>query len=211
MKPVAEGTIRFSCTLEPCGNGLPEPHVRELDAWRTLLRRLGLIGRDEHRYGGFGFGNLSVRDPHDRRCFFVTGSQTGQLPTLESRHFTRVLEWSLERFAVRAEGELPPSSEALTHALIFDADASVQSVFHVHDPDTWAMVYQLALPATPERVGYGTPEMASAVSGLLAGHRTRPLVFATLGHEDGIFACGRSVSEAGRALVGSLALALAAR
>src|SRR5262245_45259733 len=57
--------------------------ARSLTAWREVLARLGLIGRDPSRYEGLGYGNVSARvGPlgdvgRGRRRFLVTGSQTG--------------------------------------------------------------------------------------------------------------------------------------
>ncbi len=63
----------------------------------------------------------------------------------------------------------------------------------------------MRLPATPEDVAYGSPAMANAVGVLFKRHAARPMLFATLGHEDGIFACGYSADDTGAALVRALA------
>ena len=52
--------------------------------WRALLYQHKLIGQDPMRYGGYGYGNLSVRlAPYDAppalRAFIISGSQTGEL------------------------------------------------------------------------------------------------------------------------------------
>ena len=57
-------------------------------------------------------------------------------------------------------------------------------------------------------VDYGSPEMVVAVAELMAAHHSRPLVFATLGHEDGVFACGATARDTGGLLVSYLARAL---
>ena len=69
----------------------------------------------------------------------------------------------------------------------------------------------MGLAAIGADVGYGSTQMAEAVSALLRTHRTRPLVFVTLGHEDGVFACGGSAEATGGALVAALARALERR
>ena len=206
-----EGTIRFHYSLEPPERTIGAPVFAELDAWRTLLRRLGLIGRDPSRYAGYGFGNVSVRDGDEPRTFWITATQTGGRERLDVHDVCRVVEWDLATTSLRAEGTAAPSSEALTHAAIYVADRSVQWVLHAHDPDTWRAAYVLSLPTTAPHVEYGTVEMAEAVSSLLRQHVERPILFATLGHEDGIFACGRTAAEAGCAIVRSLAQALERR
>jgi ribulose-5-phosphate 4-epimerase/fuculose-1-phosphate aldolase len=205
-----EGTIRFRYTLAP-GRTIATGVLVELDAWRTVLRRLGLVGSDPRRYGGYGFGNLSVRDAIEPRTFWITATQTGAIERLAACDVCRVVDWDLPAFRLRAEGSAAPSSEALTHAAIYLADASVQWVLHTHDPDTWRAAAALDMPTVPPRVEYGTVEMAEAVSRLLRQHDERPILFATLGHEDGIFACGHTATEAGCAIVRSFAQALERR
>lgn len=202
-----EGVIRFRHTLRP-GPSVPRSVFGPLDAWRTVLKRLGLLGSDPRRYDGLGFGNVSMRDPDRPTTFWITATQTGELGRIEPRHMCRVVDWDLAAFSLTAEGALPPSSEALTHAAIYRADASVACVLHVHDPDTWHRAVELRLPVVARDVEYGTVAMAEAVSRLLKTNTTRPLVFATLGHEDGVFGVGGTADAIGCALVRSLGTAL---
>ena len=102
----------------------------------------------------------------------------------------------------------PPSSETLTHAMVYAADPAITWVFHVHSPELWRASARLGLPCTAPDVPYGTREMADAVAVLARTLPARPLVFATLGHEDGVFACGSDARTTGAALVARLAEAL---
>jgi len=106
-------------------------------------------------------------------------------------------------------GSEPPSSETLTHAMIYAADPRIGWVFHGHSPEIWQRAEALALPCTPVAVPYGSQEMVRAVAELLATHQSRPLLFATLGHTDGVFACGPTARDTGGLLVSYLARALA--
>jgi ribulose-5-phosphate 4-epimerase/fuculose-1-phosphate aldolase len=85
--------------------------------------------------------------------------------------------------------------------MVYAADPRIGWIMHVHAPVIWRATAQLDLPATPEDVEYGSPAMARAVGTLLSRHEARPMLFATLGHADGIFACGGSADETGTALV----------
>ncbi len=178
-------------------------------AWRTILRQLELIGRQPNRYDGYAYGNLSVRDPIQANRFFVTASQTGGEARFERSHLVRIDRWDVQRFEVDANGAAPPSSESITHGMLYAADPSIAWVIHVHSPAIWRAATRLGLPVTPETVPYGSAAMASAVSGLLGRHPDRPFVFATLGHEDGVFACGASAEDTGAALIRALADSLA--
>jgi hypothetical protein len=203
-----EGAIRFAYGLEAPEGDVAEPAVLQaLAGWRAVLKRLALVGQDPARYGGQGFGNLSCRERPGVGAFVITASQTAGAEGLNDSDLVRVLYASPERFWVDAVGRQPPSSETLTHAAIYQADATVGCVLHAHSPDIWRRAAALALPATPEDVPYGSPEMAKAVA-LLLEQPSRPVVFVTLGHEDGVFACAANATAAANALVHVLARAL---
>jgi ribulose-5-phosphate 4-epimerase/fuculose-1-phosphate aldolase len=179
-------------------------------AWRTILRQLELIGRDPTRYDGFAYGNLSVRDGAETCAFFVTASQTGGDSNFDRSHLVRVDRWDAARFEVRATGAAPPSSESITHGMLYAADPSIAWVMHVHSPPIWRNANRLELPLTAANVRYGSVAMASAVAALMQQVRGRPIAFATLGHEDGVFVGGASAGETGALLVRTLATALGA-
>lgn len=206
----AEGTIRFAYGLEPPDGTIADAatlHV--LRGWRAVFKRLGLLGQDPERYRGLGFGNLSSRDRARDGAFLITASQTAAAPELTDDDLVHVTHCDPARFWVDATGHQPPSSETLTHAMIYQADPTIGWIFHAHSPDIWQRAGELDLPATPADVPYGSQAMASAVAELLAEHHVRPVTFVTLGHQDGVFACAASAEEAGGALLSALARALA--
>ena len=202
-----EGTIQFAYELTPCSTPpLDAPAFAELSAWRSILFDLELIGQVKEMYLGFAYGNVSVRaDEGDD--FIVTASQTSGVTSLLAEHLVRITHCNLERFWVDAQGEAPPSSESLTHAMIYAADPRMRCVFHVHSPTLWRNRAALALPETPMDVSYGSPAMVQAVRDLMDKHQSRPLTFATAGHEDGIFTCGHTLRDCGGLLISYLAKA----
>ena len=203
----AEGVIQFAYTLErPQGPALEPEAFADLSAWRSILQSLSLLGQDPDRYEGAGFGNMSLRDGE---AFVVTASQTGGEPTLDGEMLTRVTHCNVERFWVEAEGTQPPSSESVTHGMIYAADPRLKCVFHVHSPELWGAREALHLPQTNADVGYGSPQMSTAVATLLNENQSRPIVFATAGHEDGIFSCAANPRDCGGLLVTYLAKARA--
>ena len=209
MGQPTEGVIRFRYSLRPPAAPFDGETLAVLNAWRRILRGVGLLGQTPTRYDGYGFGNVSAREGGANGAFLITGTQTGALDALQPTAFTRVVGVDLAGFAAEAEGVTAPSSEALTHASIYRADASIRWVFHGHSPDIFAAVQALALPTIAAAVEYGTSEMAGAVAALLAQHPARPLVFVSLGHEDGVFACGADADAVGAGLITTLARALA--
>lgn len=204
-----EGTIRFAYGLQPPeGPVTDSATLHTLRGWRSVLRRLDLVGQDPARYEGLSFGNLSQRDRERPEQFVITASQTAGFPELEDADLVRVTHCNTSRFWVDALGHQPPSSETLTHAMIYQAEASVGCVFHVHSPDIWLQADELDLPGTEVDVPYGSPAMAGAVAELLARHRA-PVAFVTRGHRDGVFACADSAETAGAVLIHLLARAMA--
>lgn len=181
------------------------PGLARLNAWRTVLHRLGLIGQDPARYGGLGYGNLSQRLKDE--TFLVTATQTGHLAHLEPEHYVRVLWASPEDNALRAEGPAPPSSEALTHAALYAADARIRFVIHVHCPEIWRQAERLCLAVTAPDCAYGTPELAGEVSRMAAASGL-PGLLVMGGHEDGILVFGAELSPTAGLLIDTLAEAL---
>ncbi len=208
-----EGVIKFSLDFTEAPAVLPE-EIAELNAWRQILFRLGLVGRDPARYGGLGYGNVSLRlppwdSPGDRRPFLVSGTQTGGLPDLGPGHYTTVLSCHPGENRIVASGPIRPSSEALTHGALYALDPSLRVVLHVHSPAIWRRAAELGIPLTSAEAAYGTPEMAAEVRRLFVDPAVRSgRLLAMGGHEDGLVAFGATAEEAGLPLVAALARAL---
>jgi ribulose-5-phosphate 4-epimerase/fuculose-1-phosphate aldolase len=205
-----EGVIRFD--LEFTG-ALPVtiPALDELNAWRLILRQLGLVGQDSERYGGYGFGNISWRlppfdAPENHRPFIISGSQTGHLTELSDDGFATVSAYDASLNRVVATGPIKPSSESLTHGSVYNVNNDIRVILHVHSPAIWHCASILNLPSTDVHVTYGTPAMAQEVGRLFEDvDHIETGVFVMGGHEDGVIAFGRTVDEAGSVLVRALA------
>ena len=208
--PPTEGAIRFSFELTPAhaADALPPAQFHCLAAWRDILRHLRLLGRDVRRYDGYHYGNLSVRDPACARRFFITASQSSGRRRLPARQIVRIDTWDIQRFALTATGAAAPSSESVSHAMVYAVDPDIGWVMHVHSAVIWQRAEALGLPCISADVVYGSPAMAHGIAHLLTQRRERPLVFTTLGHGDGVFAAGADAHATGGALVRTLAHAL---
>jgi hypothetical protein len=215
-----EGVIRFEVEHET--GALEERRYAEtarvLIAWREVLGRLGLIGRDAARYDGLGYGNASARcGPmgdvgRGRRSFLVTGSQTGGRRDMTLADFCLVERYDVAGHRVASRGRVPPSSESLTHAALYDIAPAARVVLHGHAPEIWKHGRELGVVSTAPGILNGTPEMAREVQRLFresAFSSTGVLVMS--GHEDGVLSFGRTAEEAGGVLVETLARALALR
>jgi L-ribulose-5-phosphate 4-epimerase len=189
--PEKEGVVKYTVTHTTARLVLP-PEMADLLTWRRRMREVDLIGADAH---GIGYGNLSIR-LYSSPGFIITGSQSSGLAEVDQRHFAKVTVIDLDRNALCSTGELPPSSEALTHAALYQMHASIRAVVHVHSRPIWT-AHRDRLPTTRDEVAYGTPEMAYEMIRL---YKRTPLALQGAvvmgGHQDGVIAFGRTVEEA---------------
>ena len=178
--------------------------LAELNSSRTVLKLKALIGQDPMRYGGDGFGNISIRV--DGLMFLISGSQTGHLDCLTVRDIALVERFNIQQNQLTASGLTKPSSESMTHGVCFQAFSGIGAVVHVHSPDIWQAVDVLALPFTDQSIPYGTPRMAQAVTELLERHYQvdQPTIFAMKGHEDGVVVVGESLESCTSSLLDCL-------
>ena len=171
--------------------------ISELNAWRNLLFELGLTGQDPFRYGGLGFGNVSLRTTDSQ--FLISGSQTGGISQLGIEHYVMVLAADPAQNRIESFGPIKPSSESMTHAAVYAACPEIECVLHVHHPGIWEASESLQLPSTPPEVAYGTMAMANEIGRL--ARESRGPVIAMKGHTDGLIAIGSSIKTAGLALI----------
>jgi len=210
-----EGVIRFrayhrSAALDPQVHGIVG---QPLIAWRNRLQGAGLVGCDPNRYGGVGFGNLSGRLPPfpglpGARPFLITGTQTSGLPSLSLVDMCVVNRYDPKYNRVESLGLVRPSSESMTHGVLYDADPAIRYVFHGHSPVVWEQAWALDILVTDPAVEYGTPAMCREVERLLrdsAVARGRVLVMG--GHRDGILAFGKTADDVGQTLMDLLSVA----
>lgn len=209
-----EGVIKFSAEHErtPLDPQRYGPLACQLVAWREVLSKLQLVGQDDARYGGAGYGNVSARvgpaGVRGARAMLITGTQTGAAAHIGLAQLCLVERYDYDRNWVKSRGQVDPSSETMTHGAIYDLSPAIRFVFHAHSPVIWRAADALRIPATDERVAYGTPDMARAVQQLYYGSTlSSKRVLAMRGHADGVIVFGGTAEEAGQTLVNVLARA----
>jgi ribulose-5-phosphate 4-epimerase/fuculose-1-phosphate aldolase len=205
MQPT-EGVIKFDLVYTDA-ESVDVENFGSLDNWRTKLHQLAMIGQDPDRYDGYGFGNVSQRIPpykqsRGARRFLISGTQTGDQSRLGLSGYTVVEKYDVGINRVIASGPVRPSSESLTHGMIYDMDDEIRVILHVHSPAIWLSASVQGLPVTDARVPYGTPAMAREIERLFNETDVRQQqIFSMGGHEDGIVAFGRSADAAGNVLL----------
>ena len=201
--PQQEVVIKFHLEHTP-SEPLSQAVLAELDTWREWMFSRSLIGEIDSPQGKVGFGNISCRMPEG---FAITGSQTGHLARLSPLHYTLVTDCQLEKNRVVSRGPIRPSSESLTHAVLYRVDKTINWVMHAHNKPIWQAAEELGLPRTAAGVAYGSPEMASETMRLFNETDVRQQgIFAMAGHEDGIVSFGETAEQAAEVLQRHLAL-----
>ena len=198
-----EGVIQFDLQWQQ--TGVINADLTALNAWRDILWKLGLIGQDPDRYHGADFGNVSQRQGSSEQ-FIISGSQTGHMAQIHERHYALITDFDPAANRVVAEGPIRPSSESMTHGVIYRLDTTANCVLHVHSPDIWNAASELSLPMTRAEANYGTPEMTEEVRRLLSETDVRERnIFAMGGHQDGVIAFGTTPEAAAVCLITTLA------
>lgn len=191
-----KGYIQYECDWQPAPSPAG-PLVAELIAWRDRLFARGLIGVYPD---GIGFGNVSARDGED---FIITGTATGSIPFLEPAHVTRVVDYDIEANRVSCRGPLQASSEALSHAAVYEAAPAANVVIHVHHLRLWQHLCG-RIGTTDASAEAGTPAMARAIAALFRAANPPRGIFAMGGHREGIMAYGARFADAAQALLRAL-------
>lgn len=192
---LSEEGIKFNCQwieLPP----LELERIAALNVWRDKLYEKGLIGVTPD---GIGYGNISIRAWEHQ--FIISGAGTGKLKKLGPEHYTLVASYDIDENSVIARGPIKPSSESLTHAMIYECRSDVNAVIHVHDAGLWKKLLETH-PSTGKDVPYGSPEMAREIQRLFTEqHLSDHGIFAMAGHENGVICFGKNLDEAGEILL----------
>jgi len=197
-----EGVIKYQLHHKPA-TFQATWDIAAINSWRTLLYQLELIGRQESRYQGYGYGNISQRTQGEQ--FLISGTQTGGIAELLAENYCLVEVADLMHNTLYSTGPCKPSSEALSHASVYAQDQRIQCVIHAHSPDIWHATEMLQLACTSRDVAYGTPEMAIAIANLIKSRQLQQqAVFTMLGHEDGVIAFGQNFPQAAFMMINTL-------
>ena len=187
-----EGYIKYQSHWSP-GPAPDATAACKLEEWRRPLYVAGLVGHNKEF--DVGFGNISVRCGKPGQ-FMITGTQTGHLERTNEQHYSLVTGYNIERNEVSCAGPSQASSEAMTHAAIYELDSSINAIVHVHSRSLWKR-YLNTLPTTSVDVEYGTPEMAQEFRLLYSNTAFGIQGIAVMGgHDEGLIGIGESLEQA---------------
>jgi L-ribulose-5-phosphate 4-epimerase len=178
---MSEGVIKFKIKEWNKTSALDENLWLELEALRSKLYSLKLIGFDEKLK--IGYGNISKRI--DEKSFVITASQTGHLPKLDGNGYCIIREADLDKNSVIGEGAGNPSSE------------SINSVIHVHSDKMWKMMIDKGFSSTPPEAEYGSLLLSEKIGDIVKNlSMGKPLSIVMKGHENGIIIAGSTLNNA---------------
>ena len=189
---IDEGYIKYQSRWSP-GLAADVDTALTLERSRRLLFAANLIGHYEDL--NIGYGNISVRHTQPGQ-FLISGTQTGYLNRTSEQHYSLVIHYDIAKNEVSCTGPVQASSEAMTHAAIYELAEKIGAVVHVHSKTLWKKLLN-RLPTTNSEVGYGTPEMAYEFRRLYEETDFCMEGLAVMGgHEEGLIAIGESLELA---------------
>jgi len=166
-------------------DNIPEDtRIYEIIGLGEKFKKMGLL---PHEDGG-NAGNISFRN---NEGFVITagGKDKGKL---SQRDFVQVLKVSMDSMKVIAEGEEQPSSETLSHDILYKERKDINAIIHVHDDLVLENAHKLNIKSTERKHSYGTPELAKDIQKSIGKEN----FIAVRGH--GVISIGKSLWEAGK-------------
>jgi L-ribulose-5-phosphate 4-epimerase len=186
-----EGVTKYDCVFRKT-KAPAETSIGELNEVRNRLFSLGLIGVYPD---GIGYGNISRRIQTVNE-FIISGTQTGREPHLTAADYSLVTGYDILKNRVFCEGLITASSESMTHAAVYELDAVINAVIHVHHRQLWLRGRD-RYPTTEKNIPYGTPAMAAEMSRLYrASALPEEKILLMLGHDEGVITFGVNLQEA---------------
>jgi len=196
---MSEGYIKFNCIWSQEEFRFQEELYLQLEAARTELHQLGLIGRYAN---GIGFGNLSVKSGLLNE-FIISGSATGGFERLRKADYALVPNYQIDQNILYCSGLTQASSESLTHAAVYESLPEIRSVVHVHCGWLWEKLRNI-YPTTSAEIEYGTPQMAEAVGTIAKEIQNEEQKIIVMGgHPEGILSFGNNLKEACTQIINS--------
>ena len=192
---IDEGVVKYSLKYTKT-NEIAKKECKKIEKVRSRLYALGLIGAYSD---GIGFGNISLRYKK-KNSFVITATQTGELPKLSAAYYSLVKKVNFKKFTTYAIGPSKPSSEAITHACIYNINPQINAVIHVHNEKIWKYMLENDYLSTND-TEYGTLQMVEDVRSIYQD--IDPFLnnaFVMKGHFEGVVTFGKTLADAEKTL-----------
>ncbi len=187
-----EGVIKFDFLCKDKEHLIPNNLFEVINPVRNILADKNLIGQYAD---GLCYGNISIRIGNSDE-FYISASDTGKFQKTGKEHYVRIHECNIEKNFCNYSGIGLPSSETLTHYIIYKLCKDANSVIHIHNREIWHKLID-KVPTTPKSVEYGTIAMVRAVELLFAkGNLKESKILVMHGHEEGVVCFGKNPEDA---------------
>lgn len=191
-----EGVIKFSYECPDSHYLIPEMAFKLLNPVRQSLKNKNYLGVYPD---GISYGNISLRNGN-QNSFFISASDTGKLSLTSIKHYVEVISCNLHKNLCVYKGPGLPSSESLSHFIIYNQCPDINAVIHIHDNSLWKRLYGKVPTSSPD-VAYGTVEMVEEIITLLKNSNLiQKKILVMGGHTDGIISFGNTIDEAAEIL-----------
>ena len=188
-----DGVIKYNVKFKKSKPLVGKKSYKTLEKVRSRLLALKLIGINDE---GIGYGNISVRD---NDIFHISGTQTGHLKSLKKSEYSTVVRYSFDDFTLSAKGGSKPSSEAFSHAMIYDLSPKIKAAIHVHSFPLWEYMIKEEYKSTSAE--YGTKRMTKEIKELFTCKDVlKNPIFVMKGHKEGVMVFGKNLEEAEKRL-----------
>lgn len=109
--------------------------------------------------------------------------------------YSIIKNYNFENFYLESYGITQPSSEALTHAAIYEIFSNVHAIIHIHNDNIWKYMLDNSFFYTKD-VEYGTREMIKEIYRIYNKFTIDDgSIFAMKGHPGGIVSFGRDLNS----------------
>ena len=187
-----EGVIKFKFVCEDQSFLISDDIFNIINPVRQLLKEKSYVGQYPD---GISYGNISIRNKNNDE-FYITASDTGKIEKTLLVHYVKIISCDLVNNICYYKGTALPSSETLSHFIIYTYCADAKAVIHIHDKALWLKLKD-KVPTTNPNVEYGTIEMVNEIINLLKNTDLKNKKILVMGgHEDGLISFGSSIEEA---------------
>ncbi len=189
-----EGVIKFNA-IQISSSLINNNEFNNIASWRDLCFQKKYIGIADD---GIGYGNISMRSG-DNNEFIISASATGGIHNSKAEDYSKVIAFNIKNNSLQCIGSKLASSESLSHAAIYNCNANIKTVLHIHNIELWNK-YKNILPTTSDKIEYGTQDMANAIAELALSIGKNNGVIVMGGHIEGLLSFGENLDDCIKAI-----------